>query len=237
MLGTPRFFSPEQALGRPVDARSDLYSAAAVLYTMVAGRGPFDHYNALYQLAQAHASERPEPPSRFTAQLIPEALERAILKALAKRPEDRFQTAADFTAALDAIALEPAPRPPGAPAPRRWDTTEPLRPTDGLAGARALPSLPTASPPCVISPPSALASTAPLHTPELALPPAPVLPFIAPPPSPASSLAIGPSSPPRAAPWRARAAPWRALLFLLAMLASAVVAGALTAAVLLRDAQ
>jgi serine/threonine-protein kinase len=112
MLGTPRFFSPEQALGRPVDARADIYSTGALLYAMVAGRAPFDHYTALYELAQAHAAEPPEPPSRYAKQPIPPELERVILKALEKRPEDRFQTAAELADAL-ALASEPA----GAPGP------------------------------------------------------------------------------------------------------------------------
>lgn len=113
MLGTPRFFSPEQALGRPVDARADLYSMGALLYAMLAGRAPFDHYTALYELAQAHAAEPPEPPSRFAPQPIPLELEGAILKALAKQPADRFQSAAEL-----AIALEPFTERRAPPAPR-----------------------------------------------------------------------------------------------------------------------
>jgi serine/threonine-protein kinase len=119
MLGTPRFFSPEQALGRPVDARSDLYSTGALLYAMVAGRAPFDHYTALYELAQAHAGEPPEPPSRYAGQPIPPGLERAIMKALEKRPEDRFQSAAELAAALDLATGPPAPVVQGALRRRR----------------------------------------------------------------------------------------------------------------------
>lgn len=121
MLGTPRFFSPEQALGKPVDARADIYSTGALLYAMVAGRAPFDHYTALYELAQAHAAEPPEPPSQNAGQPIPPELDRIILKALAKQPEDRFQTAAELAAALERLAkpaASPAPiEPPRAIAP------------------------------------------------------------------------------------------------------------------------
>ena len=113
MLGTPRFFSPEQALGRPVDARADIYSTGALLYAIVAGRAPFDHYTALYELAQAHAAEAPEPPSRYAKQPIPPELERAILKALEKRPEDRFQTAAELAMALERAVVPPRVAAPG----------------------------------------------------------------------------------------------------------------------------
>lgn len=120
MLGTPRFFSPEQALGRPVDARADIYSTGALLYAMVAGRAPFDHYTALYELAQAHAAEAPEPPSRFAKHPIPLELERVILKALEKQPDDRFQTASELAAALElaappAVAPSPLERPRAIP--------------------------------------------------------------------------------------------------------------------------
>ena len=121
MLGTPRFFSPEQALGRAVDARADIYSTGALLYAMVTGRAPFDHYTALYELAQAHAAEAPEPPSRYAKQPIPPELERVILKALEKRPEDRFQTATEL-----ATALGTAARPAGARALSPIDRPEPI---------------------------------------------------------------------------------------------------------------
>ncbi|HVY49433.1 MAG TPA: serine/threonine-protein kinase, partial [Minicystis sp.] len=119
LLGTPRFLSPEQALGRPVDARTDVYSSAVVLYTLLAGRGPFQEIKTLPELLRAHAMVEPAPPSRFAQQKIPAEIDAAILKALSKRPEDRYQDAASFSAAL-AAAMERAASKP------RWDHTEPL---------------------------------------------------------------------------------------------------------------
>jgi serine/threonine-protein kinase len=123
-VGTPRFFSPEQARGRPVDQRTDVYAAGIVLYTLVAGHGPFEHIHALYQIARAHAVETPEPPSRYAPQAISPELDRAILKALAKRPEDRFQTARAFADELGRIAgATPEQALPSSRA-SRWQQTE-----------------------------------------------------------------------------------------------------------------
>jgi eukaryotic-like serine/threonine-protein kinase len=113
-VGTPRFFSPEQAKGQRVDGRTDVYATGAVLYTIVAGRGPFDHISAIFELTRAHAMEKPAPPSRYARQNVPPALERAIMKALEKRPDDRFPSAAAFSAELERVAAaidaDPAPR-------------------------------------------------------------------------------------------------------------------------------
>ena len=65
VVGTPRFLSPEQANNQPVDQRADLYAAGAVLYTLVAGRGPFDDAGSVTDLAKAHVARAPDPPSRF----------------------------------------------------------------------------------------------------------------------------------------------------------------------------
>lgn len=107
-LGTPRFFSPEQAAGDPVDGRTDVYAMGAVLYALIAGRGPFEHLHTVAELLDAHLSTPPEPPSRHAPQPVSAALDQAILKALAKLPEDRFQTARAFAGAL-AAADEPEP--------------------------------------------------------------------------------------------------------------------------------
>lgn len=97
MLGTPRYFSPEQSRGeRDLDARSDLYSVGLVLYAMVVGHGPFDDVQEVRDLFRAHAVEAPKPPSQAAAQPIPKALELIVLKALAKPRDERY---------LDAIAF------------------------------------------------------------------------------------------------------------------------------------
>jgi serine/threonine-protein kinase len=103
-LGTPRFFSPEQATGAPLDARSDVYAMGLVLYAMLTGRTPFDHLRDVDAILRAHVAEPPDPASRHVP--LPPSLDAAILKALAKRAEDRFASAAAFAAELRRIADE-----------------------------------------------------------------------------------------------------------------------------------
>jgi eukaryotic-like serine/threonine-protein kinase len=124
-LGTPQFFAPEQVSFGPIDGRTDLYAMGVVLYTLVAGRGPFEHLTDLLEILEAHMWTPPEPPSSLSPQGIPTELEETILKALAKRPEDRFPDARAFA---DALSLAMRPRP-------RWVSTEPLP-----RGSRASPS-------------------------------------------------------------------------------------------------
>ena len=96
-IGTPDYMSPEQARGEAVDGRSDLYSVGVVLYRMLAGRAPFVSDSAL-GVALQHVTDEPPPPSRY-AQVHP-GLEAICLRALAKRPADRFQTAREMRRAL-----------------------------------------------------------------------------------------------------------------------------------------
>ncbi len=122
IVGTPRMLAPEQALGKPVDARTDVYATAHLLYTLVVGRGPFADITEELELLRANLNERPEPPSWKATQHIPPSLDRAILRALEKRPADRFPSAAAFADALRAIAAEcarsgPAVRVETAPLP------------------------------------------------------------------------------------------------------------------------
>jgi serine/threonine-protein kinase len=100
LVGTPRFLAPEQARGQPVDGRTDLYALGLVLYTLIAGRGPFAHLRDPMDLLAAHVGEAPLPPSHFARQRISPELDGIILKTLAKRPDHRFQTAAELAAAL-----------------------------------------------------------------------------------------------------------------------------------------
>jgi serine/threonine-protein kinase len=102
-LGTPAYMSPEQASGdRDLDTRSDVYSLACVVYEMLAGEPPFRGTNIRATLAlQVTAIPGPVRALRPDA---PAAVEHALARALAKAPEDRFASVADFTAALDADA-------------------------------------------------------------------------------------------------------------------------------------
>ncbi|WP_438005816.1 serine/threonine-protein kinase [Sorangium sp. So ce321] len=122
VIGTPRTMSPEQCAAQPIDPRADIYAMGLVLYELVAGRGPFDELRGRRDaLRLAHCEREPPPPSRLAPQLIPAALERLILRALAKAPEHRFQTAADMEAAVR--RLHEGARSSAAPAPRAWELT------------------------------------------------------------------------------------------------------------------
>jgi serine/threonine-protein kinase len=99
LLGAPAYGSPEQAGGSvEIDGRSDIYSLGCVLYEMLTGMPPFTGATRGAVLARVMADA--VPPVRTACPAVPPAVERAVLKALAKRPDDRFGGAADFAAAL-----------------------------------------------------------------------------------------------------------------------------------------
>ncbi|WP_438016137.1 serine/threonine-protein kinase [Sorangium sp. So ce315] len=101
LVGTPRMMAPEQCAALPIDPRADIYAMGLVLYELVAGRGPFDELRGRRDaLRHAHCEREPPPPSCLAPQPIPPAVERLILRAIAKAPEHRFQTAADMEAAV-----------------------------------------------------------------------------------------------------------------------------------------
>jgi serine/threonine-protein kinase len=95
ILGTPHYMAPEQVRGKPVDARTDIYSLGALAYHLACGRPPFSGDNAI-AIGFAHLSETPTPPRQIRKDL-PEALEAAILAALAKDPAARPASAKAFT--------------------------------------------------------------------------------------------------------------------------------------------
>src|SRR5918999_568894 len=99
MLGTAQYLSPEQAQGQAVDFRSDLYSLGCCLYEMLTGTVPFRGATPV-AIAYRHVREDPAPPRLLNSD-VPASLEAVCLKAMAKRPEDRYQTAAEFRADLE----------------------------------------------------------------------------------------------------------------------------------------
>jgi eukaryotic-like serine/threonine-protein kinase len=98
-LGTPHYMSPEQALGeRSVDARTDVYALAVVLYEMLVGEPPFT--GPTVQAIVAKVMSAPAAPISALRPSVPGSVDAAVMRALAKVPADRFRTAADFAAAL-----------------------------------------------------------------------------------------------------------------------------------------
>lgn len=98
IMGSAHYLSPEQASGKPVNGSTDIYSLGAVLYEMLTGRVPYEGETPI-SVALKHVRERLIPPTRYNPS-IPTLLEAAVIKALAKRPEDRFSNITEMIAAL-----------------------------------------------------------------------------------------------------------------------------------------
>ena len=113
VFGTPRYMSPEQAGGRALDPRSDLYSVGIMLYELIAGHPPFVDSDAVVVMAR-HIRDKAELLSRAAPlRKIPASLDAVVSRALAKQADERFQTAEEFERALDDCAremLQAAPR-------------------------------------------------------------------------------------------------------------------------------
>jgi eukaryotic-like serine/threonine-protein kinase len=101
IMGTAQYLSPEQARGAPVTASSDLYSVGIVLYEMLTGRVPFTGDSAI-EIAMKHLNEWPNAPSKLRPE-IPEEIDHIVLRALAKAPEDRYQSAEEFIEDLERV--------------------------------------------------------------------------------------------------------------------------------------
>ncbi|NMO15838.1 protein kinase [Pyxidicoccus fallax] len=131
IVGTPEYMAPEQSQGRRLDGRADLYALGVIAYQLVTGRLPFEDEGLAGQLV-AHQT-RPPPPPRSVHPGVPPAVERVILRALAKSPEERYPSAAALRAALQAAVTEDARSP--APEAHALEATPPARAVN--SGARA----------------------------------------------------------------------------------------------------
>jgi tRNA A-37 threonylcarbamoyl transferase component Bud32 len=145
VLGTPAYMSPEQFMGQTVDGRSDLFSAGVILYQFLTGDKPFT--GTLTTIMHKVLKEDPPAPSELNVQ-VPRPFDALVSQALSKRPEDRFQNAQAFAAAIDSALQKPqsedatvigadatlAGMPPAAPAA----TTQPKMPMLALAGIAAV---------------------------------------------------------------------------------------------------
>ncbi|KUN02482.1 serine/threonine protein kinase [Streptomyces yokosukanensis] len=136
--GTLDYAAPERIAGRPVDGRSDLYSLACVVHEMLAGAPPFRWQGRLEQL-RAH---RYDPPPALSAQRpdVPAAVDEVLARALAKAPDDRYDSCLEFVTALRRAAGEPGPR-------RRTPTLVDVRvAADARRQSRAAPGSPPEPP-------------------------------------------------------------------------------------------
>ncbi|MCC6621629.1 MAG: protein kinase [Deltaproteobacteria bacterium] len=222
VTGTPEYMSPEQAQGLPVDQRSDVYAVGTLLYALVCGEVPFARETPMETMV-AQVSSEPRPP-RSLAPGLSEQLERTLLRALAKKPEDRFQSARAFRAALlelpEAAALAPeaaqvpatvvqsapatrpglVPAPTPEAAPRRSRVWLPVAAAAVVAGVIVAWRLLAGSP----SPPSAEPIAAE-GVATLERPPSP--PVVAPAPAPAPTVVAEADVAPPPAPTVAPVAP------------------------------
>jgi predicted Ser/Thr protein kinase len=149
VLGTPAYMSPEQFMGQTVDARTDIYSAGVVLYQLLTGERPFE--GSMTAIMHKALNTEPPRPSDLSV-TAPPAFDAVVARAMAKRPEGRFASAAEFArairAALEGPAAAPAPPPAeadsdatmvsaprGAPSPSTAPSTSPATPAPALQGA------------------------------------------------------------------------------------------------------
>jgi serine/threonine protein kinase len=144
VFGTPEFMSPEQAQGKSLTASSDIYSLAVILYEVLTGKLPFNAKNAM-EFIQLHVTTPPIPINeRVPGKTFPPLLWTVLSRALAKKPEDRFGSAAEFAHALQAVLNgatqvppfdDGAPRAPMASAPQALASAAPAAASPAQAAA------------------------------------------------------------------------------------------------------
>ena len=188
VIGTPAYMSPEQSMGQPVDYRCDIYSLGVVLYELVTGRVPYEAETPLAVLLK-HVND-PLPLPRQIRPDLPEAVERVILKAMAKSPDDRFQSAqlmvdAVASAVSDALAVAVAARPVEAAPPQAAE--------EAVAAATVARSISETPPVGFTEPPQVAEAAAPLQV-GVTTPP---MEAMAPPPMETAARPVVDTAPPQ----------------------------------------
>jgi serine/threonine-protein kinase len=150
IVGTAHYLSPEQAKGGEVDPRSDLYSLGIVLYELLTGKTPFDGETPV-EIAMKHLSTPPKPPSQLRPD-IPRELDMVVMRALAKNPDERYQSADEMEGDLERVA-----RGARVSATTADTATQVLRsPAAAAAAASATGATMIAPPPASAAPPPAV---------------------------------------------------------------------------------
>lgn len=146
LIGTPAYFSPEQARGEPADERSDLYALGCVLFEMLAGRLPFEARTPP-EFIHAHCYDAPLPLEQVGVEVL-DPVRRVIYRALEKEPSDRFQSAGEMREALRAArASLGLPSGPPTPLPEPMVTAPPPAQAAARAAAEQARRRPAAPPP------------------------------------------------------------------------------------------
>ncbi len=139
VMGTPAYMSPEQFMGQPVDGRSDLFSCGVILYQFLTGEKPFTGNSTTIMFKVLH--EEPLAPSLLNVAL-PAAFDQVVKKAMAKNPDDRYQTAQEFAQAIHAILSAPSAQAAAADPDRTELSMPPAAPTPAPSVAAPPPAPP-----------------------------------------------------------------------------------------------
>jgi serine/threonine-protein kinase len=140
VFGTPEFMSPEQAQGKSLTPGSDIYSLAVILYEVLTGKLPFDAKNPM-EFIQLHVTTKPKPINeRVPGRTFPPLLWAVLSKALEKKSEDRYQSAAEFAHALQAVLAGATEVPPFVEGVRPALASQGNVPTPLAQAAIALPA-------------------------------------------------------------------------------------------------